>query len=124
MLLQEEIEALFVSVRDIILARPSEDISQLASLINSSPRRRRLKELDLEDLHHLLQVWCMPYKTLGWLLTRSSTHFAAFFSMSNQTVLLGMLPATLAHQTQLTTSIQPSRAIMCGLRAQSLHIIK
>lgn len=56
MVLQEEIEALFISVRDIILARPSEDIAELAGLINSSPRRRRMHELQLDDLQHLLQV--------------------------------------------------------------------
>jgi len=54
--LQEEIESLFVSVRDIILAKPSEDIAELAGLINSSPRRRRMQELQLDDLQHLLQV--------------------------------------------------------------------
>ena len=45
-----------MSVRDIILAKPSEDIAELAGLINSSPRRRRMKELQLDDLQHLLQV--------------------------------------------------------------------
>jgi len=59
-LLQEDIEALFISVRDIILARPSEDIAELAGLINSSPRRRRLHELQLDDLQHLLQVSTLP----------------------------------------------------------------
>ena len=54
--MQEEIEALFISVRDIILARPSEDIAELAGLINNSPRRRRMRELELDDLQHLLQV--------------------------------------------------------------------
>ena len=53
---QEEIEALFVSVRDIVLARPSGEIAELAGLINSSPRRRRMHELELDDLQHLLQV--------------------------------------------------------------------
>lgn len=52
---REEIESLFVSVRDIILAKPSQDIAELAGLINSSPRRRRMQELQLDDLHHLLQ---------------------------------------------------------------------
>ena len=54
--MQEEIEALFISVRDIILARPNEDIAELAGLINNSPRRRRMHELELDDLQHLLQV--------------------------------------------------------------------
>ena len=45
-----------MSVRDIILAKPSEDIAELAGLINSSPRRRRMQELQLDDLQHLLQV--------------------------------------------------------------------
>ena len=53
---QEEIEALFISVRDVILARPNEDIAELAGLINNSPRRRRMHELELDDLQHLLQV--------------------------------------------------------------------
>lgn len=53
--LQEEIEALFVSVRDVILARPDSDIADLAALL-SSPRRRRMRELQLEDLSELLQV--------------------------------------------------------------------
>ncbi|DBA70669.1 TPA: hypothetical protein ACH3X2_012048 [Trebouxia sp. C0005] len=52
---REEIESLFVSVRDIILAKPSDDIAELAGLINSSPRRRRMQELQLDDLQHLLQ---------------------------------------------------------------------
>lgn len=55
-MLQEEIEALFISVRDIILARPNEDIAELAGLINNSPRRRRMHDLELDDLQHLLQV--------------------------------------------------------------------
>ena len=59
-MLQEEIEALFVSVRDIILARPSEDIAELAGLINNSPRRRRMHDLELDDLQHLLQVCPTP----------------------------------------------------------------
>ena len=45
-----------MSVRDIILARPSEDVAELAGLINNSPRRRRMRELELDDLQHLLQV--------------------------------------------------------------------
>lgn len=56
MALQEEIEALFVSVRDIILSRPNGDIAELAGLINNSPRRRRMHELELDDLQRLLQV--------------------------------------------------------------------
>ena len=54
--MQEEIESLFISVRDIILSRPSGDVAELAGLINSSPRRRRMHELELGDLQHLLQV--------------------------------------------------------------------
>ena len=54
--LQEEIEVLFISVRDIILARPHEDIAELAGLINNSPRWRCMHELELDDLQHLLQV--------------------------------------------------------------------
>ncbi|KAL3152989.1 hypothetical protein ABBQ38_012017 [Trebouxia sp. C0009 RCD-2024] len=52
---REEIESLFISVRDIILSRPSGDVAELAGLINSSPRRRRMHELELDDLQHLLQ---------------------------------------------------------------------
>ena len=53
--MQEEIESLFVSVRDVILARPDTDISDLTALL-SSPRRRRMRELQLDDLTDLLQV--------------------------------------------------------------------
>ena len=62
--MQEEIEALFISVRDIILARPNEDIAELAGLINNSPRRRRMHELELDDLQHLLQVNSPPPRPL------------------------------------------------------------
>ena len=46
---------MFVSVRDVILARPDSDIADLAALM-SSPRRRRMRELQLDDLNELLQV--------------------------------------------------------------------
>lgn len=55
-MLQEEIESLFISVRDIILSRPGGEVAELAGLINNSPRRRRMHELELDDLQHLLQV--------------------------------------------------------------------
>ena len=53
--IQEEIESLFVSVRDVILARPDSNIADLTALL-SSPRRRRMRELQLDDLSDLLQV--------------------------------------------------------------------
>lgn len=81
--MQEEIEALFISVRDIILARPNEDMAELAGLINNSPRRRRMHELELDDLQHLLQVsppvtpplffpLSPPYPLCKWLQLKGS----------------------------------------------------
>lgn len=53
--MQEEIDSLFISVRDVILSRPDSDMAELATLL-SSPRRRRMRELQLDDLQDLLQV--------------------------------------------------------------------
>lgn len=74
-IMQEEIDSLFISVRDVILAKPDSDVSELASLL-SSPRRRHMRELQLDDLHDLLQVWlctsilaCLTF--LAWCLSKS-----------------------------------------------------